>query len=472
MKINNEGYTTGNIVDLLKNNNTKKANFKTSFFDTLNKSTQKYQENAERINKKNTSNRNDYKNAVVIDLNKISDKGIRLISEFERFLKNNPKEDDFNDVLSSIKDILNNDTVDLAFDDISIENKKGEEEILENLIALFVNYNNATIAENTITESNSNNFMINEIEISNNLEDKAINTANTLSLSSVLASADATDIQEDNIVTNDNLSLKSLIALQDTKNQFGDEKILFNKKIGTSGLDESLDINDIENIEDILDSTENEFSKIINDFGEKNINIEESKSILKKLLELSKEQSDSSIETIDNFTKKEDIHTNINNLITSSMSLEETNFNVSKTNIKNPIVNQVLESIYSQLSNESLSGKTIELRLKLFPSNLGKISVVIEKNEGSLNIKILSDNPEVRDLFLDSIQDLKLELTKNNLNNNINIDISNNSQNEQKQDDNHKNTIKHNTNNDYIENIAVKISSNNYILDKILDIRI
>lgn len=424
MKINNEDYTKGNIVDLLKSNSTTKPNFKTSFFDTLSKSTKKIEDSkANDVKNDNYSKKNDYpnkkfKDAVAINLNTISSKGAKAISELEKFLKSNPSEEEFNAIIESLTDILSENEVSLEDMDTSLDDST-----LENIISLFANY----------TLHNIQSEPLPAVETS---------SLNEISLDSSLDKSSVINEELSNAIIADDFSF-----------------------------DDVNSTNNLEDIESLIDSAENEFSKLVESFGEKNVSLDESKDILKKILELSGEELNRDTETLDSVMKKEDISVNPNNLITGSISLDESSLKDNKVNVKSPIVHHVLESIHAQLSKESLSNKTVELRLKLFPSKLGSVSVVIEKDNGSLNIKILSDNPEVRSLFLDSIQDLKLELSKNNLTD-INIDISNGNQNNENNENKNKNNTSYTVNGDYIEDIAVKISTNNYIIDKILDIKI
>lgn len=430
MKINNEDYTKGNIVDLLKSNSTTKTNFKTSFFDTLSKSTRKIEDSKannvknNNYSKKNEySNKNDYsdkkfKDAVAINLNTVSNKGAKAISEFEKFLKSGPSEEEFNTIIESLTEILSENEVSLEDMDTSIDDST-----LENIISLFANYTLHNVQPEHIPTLETSS--LNEMPLDSSLDKSSV-------------------INEE---------LSNAIIADDFG--FGD--------INSTNIPED--------IESLIDSAENEFSKLIESFGEKNVSLDESKDILKKILELSGEELNRDTETLDSVMKKEDISVNPNNLITGSISLDESNFKDNNVNVKSPIVHHVLESIHAQLCKESLNNKTVELRLKLFPSKLGSVSVVIEKDNGSLNIKILSDNPEVRSLFLDSLQDLKLELSKNN-SADINIDISNGNQNNESNENKNKNNTSYTVNGDYIEDIAVKISTNNYIIDKILDIKI
>lgn len=426
MKINNDDYTKKNIVDLLKSNNVSKSNFKTNFFDTLSKSVKKYEDSKPSSTQRTGDSKKEFKSASVLDLSVVSKTGVKAISELEKFLKSNPTEEDFNQIISSLKDILSDSECSLEDTDKTLDDT-----VLDSIVSLFVNYTPPNV----------------QIEV--------IDVNEPISLGEV-------SLNDIDAIFTEHVSDSSQGHLEPYYNVS-----TFNDTLEPSGE------NSIEDIANIIDSTENEFAKIIESFGEKNISVDESEDILKKILELSSEKLNVDSENIDKITKKEDISINPNNLLTSSISLEENNIENIKTNIKSPIVHRVLESIHAQLSNESLINKTVELRLKIFPSKLGSVSVIIEKDNGSFNIKILSDNPEVRSLFIDSIQDLKFELSKNNFND-INIDISNGNQ--DNNGNNNKNRNENNTgykvNGDYIEDITSKISTSNYILDKILDIKI
>lgn len=415
MKIRNEDYTANNVSDLLNNTKPSKTKFTTNFFDSLNKSTKKYEGKTEHLTESPT--KHSLKNATAIDLNNVSDKGYKTFSEFEKFLKNNPTEESFNSLIDSIKDIILAKDNSTNIEDIEVLDELDKDKMLDEILSLISSYNNLN-AVNMPTMSNENLVFMPDINLSTN------------SIS----------------VYDSNLHI--------------DSNSLSNTEF------------DIAELGDIIDSTENEFLNLLDSFSADDSTFEESKSIITNLIKLSKENLKSSIETTDTLSKKEDINTNLNNLITSSMSIKGQNIVSESAKSENPVVRQVIQSIQSQLSKESLNSKTVELRLKLFPSNLGSISVVIEKEDGSLNIKILSDNPEVRSLFVDSIQDLKLELAKGNANNHVNIDISNNNQGEQKQGNRPQNTESYISGDDYIEDISIKITSNNTILDKILDIKI
>lgn len=171
--------------------------------------------------------------------------------------------------------------------------------------------------------------------------------------------------------------------------------------------------------------------------------------------------------------KKEDILINPNNLDISSAqstTLNKTDFLYGKSAELHPIAKQVLSNIQAQLSSINLDNKTIELRLKLFPSKLGGISVVLDKIGDSISIKLLSDNPEVRNILLDSVNGLKFDLNKTNKGS-VNIDVtgepSQHRQNSNKENDNDK----YNTNN-YIDEAVTKVYAESRLTNKILDIKI
>ena len=368
-------------------------------------------------------------NAKVFNLNKdtVSLKGLKLLSKLDQFLSCKTDVSDVKECLKSLQNILSDiksdvtdKTENLESDsDICIE-EFDEETMIQQLIAL--------LSLNSPTDSNQ---LLDNVEGSISIS--LLEGASTLE--------EWIDFLENNPDLNDVDAAELIDSIENTLDSI-DEKL-----------------------SDFLSSLESNGGQAL----------ESGSEIIGKLLELAL-NSDGSVEnTIVSSSKKEDIQLNINNLDISPIltnSLNGGNFNIDKTSAIHPIARQVLENVQVQLSSLHLDNKIIELRLKLFPSRLGGISIVIEKSGNSLNVKLLSDNPEVRNVLVESIQDLKFELDKSNQNE-VHVDVSS-----EQSENNRKNNKEENINtglkdvDSYMEEVALKFYTNSTLTDKILDITI
>lgn len=368
-------------------------------------------------------------NAKVFNLNKdtVSLKGLKLLSKLDQFLSRKNDISDVKECLKSLQNILSDiksdvtdKTENLESDsDICIE-EFDEETMIQQLIAL--------LSLNSPTDSNQ---LLDNVEGSISIS--LLEGASTLE--------EWIDFLENNPDLNDVDAAELIDSIENTLDSI-DEKL-----------------------SDFLSSLESNGGQAL----------ESGSEIIGKLLELAL-NSDGSVEnTIVSSSKKEDIQLNINNLDISPIltnSLNGGNFNIDKTSAIHPIARQVLENVQVQLSSLHLDNKIIELRLKLFPSRLGGISIVIEKSGNSLNVKLLSDNPEVRNVLVESIQDLKFELDKSNQNE-VHVDVSS-----EQSENNRKNNKEENINtglkdvDSYMEEVALKFYTNSTLTDKILDITI
>lgn len=368
-------------------------------------------------------------NAKVFNLNKdtVSLKGLKLLSKLDQFLSRKTDVSDVKECLKSLQNILFDIKSDVADKTENLESDSDmcieefdEETMIQQLIAL--------LSLNSPTDSN---------QLSDNVE-------GSISIS-LLEGASTLEEWIDFLENNPDLNDVDAAELIDS-------------------IENTLDSID-EKLSDFLSSLESNGGQVL----------ESGSEIIGKLLELAL-NSDGSVEnTIVSSSKKEDIQLNINNLDISPIltnSLNGGNFNIDKASTIHPIARQVLENVQDQLSSLHLDNKTIELRLKLFPSRLGGISIVIEKSGNSLNVKLLSDNPEVRNVLVESIQDLKFELDKSNQNE-VHVDVSS-----EQSENNRKNNKEENINtglkdvDSYMEEVALKFYTHSTLTDKILDITI
>lgn len=215
---------------------------------------------------------------------------------------------------------------------------------------------------------------------------------------------------------------------------------------------------------------ENKISEIFSNNYESNNN-EISEEFIDKLMSLAHTQEDLSVEL--KTTEKEEILQIQNNLDISSVfsgAVESTEIVDSKSNHMHPITKQLVANLQAQLSSINLDNKTVELRLKLFPSKLGGISVVIEQGENGLDVRMITENLDVKSILSESLNDLKSQLDKFNLNS-ISVDISNSDKSNNKRNDqeNTSNNISNSIN--YIEDSLLKAESDISLSNKILDIK-
>ena len=232
-------------------------------------------------------------------------------------------------------------------------------------------------------------------------------------------------------------------------------------------------------LDDIAQSLDNISDKITSLFGD-NSAVEENSELLEFMDNLSSVISQSDDKNIDtdlvrSLTKKEDISTNINNLDMSTIlnnNIDTIDFRTDKVDNLHPVAKQILQTMQAQLGAVDLDGKTIEVRLKLYPSKLGEISVVIGRRGSDINVNILSDNADVRKLLSDSINILKNNLAESN-SGSVNIDISNGNSNDDRRQNNNNNSIDITDNVDkYVDDVTLKLQVSNSLTNKVLDIKL
>lgn len=372
----------------------------------------------------NRNNYSDLNNVTVFNVTNISSskKGIEFLNKLNTMVSD--KSTDSNTKIKSLNDIVEEiDKVFLKITDVdlSVEEKSEiTEEALQSLIAMLDNFINTS--QNTISFEDIDSSLITDIrDISSTLEAVDLNT-----------------------------------------------------------LDTDANINTIISVDDISQSLDNVAEKITSLFND-NSNTEENAKLLNFMNKLSAVISKSDDKITDtgfdiDLTKKEDISANINNLDMSSIlnnNVEAIDFRSDKVENLHPVAKQILQTMQSKLASVNLDGKTVEIRLKLYPSKLGKISVVIGRSGDDVNVSISSDNADVRRLLSDSISILKNDLAESN-SGSINIDISNgNSNEESRQNNNNNNTIAIPDNlNKYVEDVTLKLQVSNSLTNKILDIKL
>lgn len=312
---------------------------------------------------------------------------------------------------------------------------------------------------NSILNKSTNNNSLQNLSTLDSVEsmDDIINFADILSLEE-LDDSDESTLE----------SIQSILALLNQQYNLNnielDSSTSFGENLDTEAISSNNELFDtissIENkITDILD--ENSFadnSEVVDDFMQKLI------SLLQSENEVSRE-TDSS--------KKEEMFEISNNLDISSVFNPNVNtidvIEITGNEDINPIVKQVLSSIQAQISTLDLDNKTVELRLKLFPSKLGSISVILEHDSNGLKITLLSDNPDVRTILSESIGDLKHQLNK--FENEVSVDVSSNQENNNKEQ-NSKNTEGIQYFNNYTEEVLLKTNSDINLINRILDIKV
>lgn len=359
-----------------------------------------------------------FKDVRVINLSNtnLSTTGIKLLSKLDEAISKTDSNSNLKETLKSLQDILTtkfNDLKDMddTLDDVdTTEDDTSRESVLLELIA-FLSTIQPENQLNTISESNCNDTLFVDII------DKSL---------------------LDDIRDNDNI----------------DSDLLSNS------------------LEDVLDSIDSKLSNLSESLSEDDLN--SFTDVINKILDLSLNSS-SKENTLESTSKKEDIEINFNNLdirplITNQINLVDSSD--GQKSVIHPIARQVLENIQAQLSSLNMNSSTIEIRLKLFPSKLGSISVVIAKDSNSLNVKLISDNAEVRNLLTESIQSLRFELEKSNQSV-INVDVSS-----EHSDNNKENKQKENVNmhvqdiDSYLEDVVLRIHSQSTLIDRILDVTI
>lgn len=363
-----------------------------------------------------------------------------------------------------------NDATILNITDIA-SSKKGQE-FLNKLNSLL---SDDSIESNTELKSSIKNIIENINDAFAKLEDASLGLEEKSEISeealqSLIAMLDGFMNIAQNIITTDDQNL-SLIVDNTMLSSSSETLELY--------LDGNIYISDIENIGDtedfsnIIQSIDNIAEKISTLFGE-NSELNDFMGKLSYMISLQNEQ-DSEVDSNIDLTKKEDIGENLNNLDMKPIlnsNIDAVNVDFDNIDTLHPVAKQILHTIQSQLGAVNLDGKTVEVRLKLYPSKLGEISVVIGRSGDNINVNISSDNADVRRLLSDSTNILKNNLSEAN-SGNISIDISNgNSNNENRNKKNNTTIDTTDTLNKYVEEATLKLEISNTLTNKILDIKL
>ena len=373
----------------------------------------------------------------------------------------------------------------------------------------YSSLNNATVFNVTNISSskkgleflNKLNTLVNDKSINSNTELKDLLNNVMEAVKKVSSQIKDTQLSDEEKSEITEEALQNLIAMLDNFANLSQSNISFeeiNPSLmtdveGVSTTTESLDLSlsstplnfdispedGLTELDDIAQSLDNISDKITSLFGD-NSAVEENSELLEFMDNLSSVISQSDDKNIDtdldrSLSKKEDISTNINNLDMNTIlnnNIDTIDFRTDKVDNLHPVAKQILQTMQAQLGAVDLDGKTIEVRLKLYPSKLGEISVVIERSGSDINVNILSDNADVRKLLSDSINILKNNLAESN-SGSVNIDISNGKSNEESRQNNNNNSIDTTDNlNKYVEEANITLQVSNSLTNKILDIKL
>lgn len=111
----------------------------------------------------------------------------------------------------------------------------------------------------------------------------------------------------------------------------------------------------------------------------------------------------------------DNLNTNVihNQIMSVSTSLTASNA-IDYTS--NTFANNLINIINNKIMNSDLSsGETLEVRLKLYPSNLGTLVVDIAQIGDKIHLKVVTENTNVKNFLIESIKDLTNSLNANNV---------------------------------------------------------
>ena len=111
----------------------------------------------------------------------------------------------------------------------------------------------------------------------------------------------------------------------------------------------------------------------------------------------------------------DNLNTNVihNQIMSVSTSLTASNV-IDYTS--NTFANNLINIINNKIMNSDLSsGETLEVRLKLYPSNLGTLVVDIAQIGDKIHLKVVTENTNVKNFLIESIKDLTNSLNANNV---------------------------------------------------------
>ena len=424
MQINN----LAEILDIrslekIKPKSTVKTDLKNSFKDSLEKAIdeKKVMKNIKQNQKKSASEELDNEKVFLFDINTISVDGLKLLNRIDKVLSSNLSEEKISGFIQDLNKVLGEGTeVDLDESMEEITNILDSLEHDESLEFLEETKNfNASYLSNLNNENKTSIYR--DVSSETDLEHW---------INSLEESTDFSDLDSSNLLESFEKTLDSISEKLDSESS-------------------------------ILDLEQNSESNDISNFS-------------KKLTDLIVDATSNSKNIEDNEIKKEDIQLNINNLnISQQITSPVMNKSLAPNNASlHPIIQQVLENINAQLSTLQLDKKTIELRLRLYPSKLGSISVLIEKEDSYLKIKLLSDNAKIRDVLAESINDLKFELDKSK-ETTVYVDVSSDNQGNRKEYKNNANSeIAYKNIDSYEEDASIRTQQEYDLKDKIIDITI
>lgn len=405
-------------------NNTTSSSFNYNFADLLTNNSKVNKSNSYSSNSNDTAQKIQYVAIYNINQDSFTKAGLNLISKLDKFLSNNK---DIRATLKTLKDIH------------SILNK--------------VNNNDCSPNKELIDlTENEDTLNITSIEIEN-LDDTIAQT-----IQAILALLNQQQYTQNSVDLSGNNSFEEG----------------FNIDPFSISIDLSEDISSENSTDELFDKISSIEHKVI-DILTTNTNIDNAEvadDFMQKLMALTVSEDDISNKM--DFIKKEEMLEISNNLDISSIFATNVSSidmvdNLTDKNL-HPIAKQILSTIQTQISSVDLDNKTVKLRLKLFPSKLGSISVILEHSDEGLKVTLLSDNSEVRSILSESISELESQLNKFNLNE-VLVDVSANQENNDKeQNSTHFGDIQNLD--DYMEESFSRIDSDINLVNKILDIKI
>lgn len=407
-----------------------KQSFNSSFEDLLLKNNPKKQQ----FVSQSISSKHNNISVYTISSTSLTKYGKKVVSELNKFLSTENNKDTIKTTLKKIHSILNK----------SLNSTSNNQEFIN----VDENIDDASISD-----------IINVCELENSTIE---------SMQAILALLNQQQYNTSNIELGELSELVVLSELGLTES-LGENFNLVDADNSNDLLVEEETINFTDELFNTINSIENKLMDVFNETALCD-NAEVTDDFMQKLMSLV--QSDTDLSNSVNLSQKEEMLETSNNLNISSVfanSFNSIDMIEDITNIDmHPITKQVLSSIQAQISTVNLDNKTVELRLKLFPSKLGAISVILEHDSDGLRITLQSDNADVRSLLSSSIGDLQEQLNK--FGNEVFIDVSSNNNNNKEANNENINSIE-NINN-YIEEDLVKIDSDINLINKILDIKL
>ena len=158
----------------------------------------------------------------------------------------------------------------------------------------------------------------------------------------------------------------------------------------------------------------------------------------------------------------DNLNTNVihNQIMSVSTSLTASNA-IDYTS--NTFANNLINIINNKIMNSDLSsGETLEVRLKLYPSNLGTLVVDIAQIGDKIHLKVVTENTNVKNFLIESIKDLTNSLNANNVDvGDVSVFVGSGSQSssdgQSKQESFNRMTLKYDNDNDINDTSISKI---------------